>query len=94
MFSKAWVLSLLVKAVEVVEEGEQEKEEEGRESEIDKGGTDAAGKRDVSDPSGADNGERGAGKCVQEEEEVLELDEEIENDLCQLWDASVNEVYT
>ena len=91
VFSKAWVLSLLVKAVSLVEvEEEEEEEEEGeRRRKKNKDGTDTAKRQDSSDRRGA---KKKAQDKLEKEEADLELDEEIENDLCQLWDASVNEV--
>ena len=95
VFSKAWVLSLLVRAVRYTEEGDGEKEEEEEE----KGGD---GEREESQKCNGvvcseeeGGGCRGNGSLSMQGEEVEEeddLDAAFEEKLCLLWDASMNSV--
>lgn len=94
VFSKSWVLSLLVKAVSIVAE------EGGGSHKLAPSGTFAEQCKD-SPQSGRESTEN-EGEVKKEDEQdeekekddVMELDEQVENDLCQLWDASMNEVGT
>ena len=80
VFSKAWALSMLVKAVALVDKKDDDKAE-GEES----GAADGEDKRDI----GAPPAKKPAHDYVDRK---LELDEETDNDLCRLWDATVNQV--
>eukprot|EP00731_Ephydatia_muelleri_P007113 Em0003g1361a len=104
VFSKAWVLSLLVKAVKAVDSSTSEPERESAYGSSGEGGK-PGGKEEV--VKGEETGVRGeagsaAGRKEGEEREghctlateVKELSEDIENDLCQLWDVSMNEDVT
>ena len=92
VFSKAWVLSVLVRAVEIVTGGEREDRETegegGGEGEEGEGGREGV-------RQGEGEGEREAGareRDTQRDEEQEDLDKPLEDDLCQLWDASMNNV--
>ena len=85
VFSKAWALSMLVKAVALVDKKEEAKAEEGGSS-SDAAATAATDKKsEISAPPR----KKPAHDFVDRK---LELDEETDNDLCRLWDAAVNEV--
>ena len=88
VFSKSWTLSVLVRAVQTVagdtlSSGESLKRVEEEEEEEEGGGRG----REV------DRGEgRGEREERREEEDEDSLDKELEEDLCHLWDASMNGV--
>lgn len=77
VFSKAWALSMLVKAVALVDKKDDD--------EADGEGADGDQKSDLSAPPA----KKPAHDYIDRR---LELDEETDNDLCRLWDATVNQV--
>lgn len=109
VFSKAWVLSLLVKAVKAVDSSTSEpklpenENTPGLSEEGGKAGGEGEGeKRGIvgEEGSSAEGAARieGEGQCTLAADDkgaqVKELAEDIENDLCQLWDVSMNEDVT
>lgn len=84
VFSKSWVLSMMVKVVSVVNSpGRCEK--------------DLLAIPSDSEESGArDEAPKARGQCLSREDSAEEQDEELcssmEEELCQLWDASANAV--
>ena len=83
VFSKAWVLSMLVKAVALVDKKDEDKAEEGG------SGASAAADGDQKSDIGPPPAKKPAPDYVDRR---LELGEEIDNDLSRLWDATVNQV--
>ena len=83
VFSKSWALSVLVRAVEAVfigiEESLKPGEREREEGEGERGEEEGKGKRE-------------GGEGEREEKGEDSLDKGLEEDLCQLWDASMNSV--
>ena len=123
VFSKSWVLSLLVMVVKAVQREEvftRDSKREDASPEKLKGGESEClrSSKDTDDVMNAEDGgtcsyfvkgdssnvqlrkeeeeeekrEVGQEEEEEEEEEIREISEDLENDLCRLWDVSVNHV--
>ena len=91
MFTKSWVLSVLVRAVETVSKTTAVSKATtcGGVECVRSGVAEVAGEG----PGGCEGVIREKGESVScGDEETTELDESLEDDLCHLWDASMNSV--